>query len=175
MKKLILTSGLIVLLAMVATAQRYAFVDSEYILQNLPEYQTAKQEIDGLSEKWQKTIEAKYAAVDKLYKGYQAEKILLTEDLRAKKEQEIVEKEKEAKEYQRQKFGVEGELFKKRQELIKPIQDKIYAEIEKIAVSKSYAVIFDKASSASNILYADPKYDKSDEVLRKLGIDSQSE
>lgn len=151
-----------------ASAQKYAYVDTEYILDNISEYKAAQQQLDQLSISWQKEIEAKYAVIDKLYKDYQAEQILLTEEMRRKREQEITNKEKEVKEFQKQKFGYEGELFKKKQELIKPIQDKIYNAVKKIATDQSYAVIFDKTSDLI-MLYANPKYDKSDEVLTAMG------
>lgn len=149
-------------------AQKYAYIDSQYILENISEYKAANQQLDQLSIAWQKDIEAKYAVIDKLYKDYQAEQILLTEEMRRKREQEITNKEKEVKEFQKQKFGYEGELFKKKQELIKPIQDKIYNAVKKIATEQGYAVIFDKSGDLV-MLYTNPKYDKSDEVLAAMG------
>lgn len=155
------------------SAQKYAYVDTQYILDNISEYKAAQQQLDQLSISWQKEIEAKYAAIDKLYKDYQAEQILLTEEMKRKREQEITTKEKEVKEFQKQKFGYEGELFKKKQELVKPIQDKIYNAVKKIATDQSYAVIFDKTSDLI-MLYANPKYDKSDEVLSAMGYKAGS-
>lgn len=149
-------------------AQKYAFIDSQYILDNISEYKAAQQQLDQLSISWQKDIEAKYGVIDKLYKDYQAEQILLTEEMRRKREQEITNKEKEVKEYQKQKFGYEGELFKKKQELIKPIQDKIYNAVKKMATDQSYAVIFDKSGDLV-MLYTNPKYDKSDDILEAMG------
>jgi outer membrane protein len=149
-------------------AQKYAYVDTQYILDNISEYKASLQQLDQLSVNWQKEIEAKYANIDKLYKDYQAEQILLTDDMKKKREAEITTKEKEVKEFQKQKFGYEGELFKKKQELIKPIQDKIYNAVKKMATDQSYAVIFDKSSDLI-MLYANPKYDKSDEILSALG------
>ena len=161
--------------AMMATtavyAQKYAYVDTQYILDNISEYKAAQQQLDQLSVNWQKEIEAKYANIDKLYKDYQAEQILLTEDMKKKREIEITGKEKEVKEYQKQKFGYEGELFKKKQELIKPIQDKIYNAVKKMATDQSFAVIFDKSSDLI-MLYANSKYDKSDDILTALGYKS---
>lgn len=158
----------LVLSTNVATAQKYAFIDSQYILDNISEYKAAQQQLDQLSVSWQKEIEAKYAVIDKLYKDYQAEQILLTEEMRRKREQEITTKEKEVKEFQKQKFGYEGELFKKKQELVKPIQDKIYNAVKKIATDQGYAVIFDKSGDLV-MLYTNPKYDKSDDVLATMG------
>ncbi len=151
-----------------AFAQKYAFIDSQYILDNISEYKAAQQQLDQLSINWQKEIESKYAVIDKLYKDYQAEQILLTEEMKKKREQEITSKEKEVKEFQKSKFGYEGELFKKKQELIKPLQDKIYNAVKKIATDQSYAVIFDKSGDLI-MLYTNPKYDKSDEVLASMG------
>ena len=149
-------------------AQKYCYVDTQYILDNITEYKAAQQQLDQLSVSWQKEIEAKYAFIDKLYKDFQAEQILLTDEMKKKRENEIVQKEKEVKEFQKQKFGYEGELFKKKQELVKPIQDKIYNAIKKMATDQSYAVVFDKSSDLI-MLYANPKYDKSDEILNALG------
>jgi outer membrane protein len=170
MKKFILAFTLLtgICSSMPVMAQKYAYIDSQYILDNISEYKAAMQQLDQLSIAWQKEIEAKYAVIDKLYKDYQAEQILLTEEMRRKREQEITTKEKEVKEFQKQKFGYEGELFKKKQELIKPIQDKIYNAVKKIATEQSYAVIFDKSGDLV-MLYTNPKYDKSDDVLEAMG------
>jgi outer membrane protein len=149
-------------------AQKYAYIDSQYILDNISEYKAANQQLDQLSISWQKEIEAKYSIIDKLYKDYQAEQILLTEDMKKKREQEITNKEKEVKEFQKSKFGYEGELFKKKQELVKPLQDKIYNAVKKIATEQSYAVIFDKSGDLI-MLYTNPKYDKSDDILSSMG------
>jgi|NOAtaT_6_FD_contig_41_1340043_length_1274_multi_2_in_0_out_0_2 outer membrane protein len=176
MKKNLRTSLLLIaslLICGVSSAQKYAFIDSQYILDNISEYKAAQQQLDQLSISWQKEIESKYAVIDKLYKDYQAEQILLTEDMRRKREMEITNKEKEVKEYQKQKFGYEGELFKKKQELVKPIQDKIYNAVKKLATEQSYAVIFDKSGDLV-MLYTNPKYDKSDDVLQAMGYKAGS-
>ncbi len=152
-------------------AQKYAYIDSKYILENISEYKAAQQQLDQLSVAWQKDIESKYANIDKLYQDYQAEQILLTEDMKRKRETEITNKEKEVKEFQKQKFGYEGELFKKKQELVKPIQDKIYTAVKKLATDQSYAVIFDKSGDLI-MLYSNPKYDKSDDILAAMGYKS---
>lgn len=149
-------------------AQKYCYVNTEHILENIPEYKSAQKQLDQISVQWQKEIEAKYTMIDKLYKDYQADQILLTEEMRKKRESEIVNKEKEVKDMQKQRFGVDGDLFKKKQELVKPIQDKIYNAIKKMATDQSYAVVFDKAG-ALTMLFANPKYDKSDEILLQLG------
>ena len=151
-----------------AVAQKMGYVDTEYILQNIPEYQDAQNEIEEYSKQWQQEIEAKYGEVDKMYKAYQADAVLLPEDLRQKREQEIVDFEQEIKELQKQYFGTDGELFQKRQELIKPIQEKIFNAIEEIANTKNYGFIFDKASGPV-LMYVDSKYDISDDVLDQIG------
>jgi outer membrane protein len=167
MKKLFITS-LMLILATISFSQRFAYVDTEYILKNIPAYQAAQNQLDNQAKQWQKEIEDIYAKIDKMYKDYQAEKVLLTEDMRNKRENEIIEKEKEAKALQKQYFGKDGELFKKRQELIKPIQDDIFNAVKEIAAEGNFSVIFDSAGGMS-MLYTDPKYDKSDDVLEKLG------
>jgi outer membrane protein len=149
-------------------AQRYAFVDSRYILENMEEYKEAQIELDAMSKRWQETVEAKMAELNRMRTSFEAEKILLTDQMKAKRETEIKDKETEIRDYQKSKFGVNGELFKKRQELIQPLQDQIYSAIKELAKERSYALIFDKGSN-SNILFGDPKYDKSDEILKKLG------
>ncbi len=149
-------------------AQRFAYVDSEYILSQIPSYTEAQKALDDLSVRWQEQIEAKYSEIDKLYKAYQAEQVLLTEEMKAKREEEIISKERSVKDFQKEKFGVDGELFKKRKQLVEPIQEEIYEALKSIAKAEGLSMIFDK-STESNILFADQKYDKSDQVIRKLG------
>lgn len=155
-------------------AQKFAYVDTEYILSNIPEYKSAQQQLDQLSVQWQKEIETRYAQIDKLYKAYQAEQILLTEEMRKKREDEILNKEKEVKDFQKEKFGYQGDLFKKKQELVKPIQDKIYNAVKKYAEDHSYAFIFDKSSDLI-MLFANARYDKSDEILKAMGYTAGTE
>ena len=161
--------ALFTLTGSMASAQKYAYVRTDYILNNIPAYADAQEQLDQLSKQWQQEVEGKFSEVDKLYQAYLKEQILLTEDLKKKREGEIVAKEKEAKEFQKSKFGADGELFRKRQELIKPIQEEIYNAIEQIATTGNYAVIFDK-SGDTNIMWANTRYDKSEDVLRKMGI-----
>lgn len=164
-------TSIVVLLLMttsIAFSQNFGYVDTEYILENIPDYKDAQDELDKLSIEWQKQLERKYSEIDKMYKNYQAEQILLTEDMKVKREDEIIKKEKEAKEYQKNKFGVDGELFQKRKELVKPVQDKVYKAISEIANYKKLGVVFDKAS-ALTMLYTNPKYNLSDDVLKKMG------
>ena len=153
--------------------QKYAFVDTEYILDNIPEFQDAQDELDDLSAKWQKEVEDKYAEVDEMYKKYKAESVLLPDDIKKKREDEIVAKEREVKELQKKYFGPEGELFKKRQELVQPIQEKVFNAIENIANTRNYSFVFDKAGGMT-LLYGNPKYDISDDVLDEVGTVMQT-
>jgi len=164
----VLFLAIALLFASGVSAQKYAYIDSDYILKNVPEYQDAQAQMDDLSEKWQKEIEVKFNEIEALYKKYQADVVLLPADMKKKREEEIINMEKEVKQFQQEKFGQDGALFQKRQELIKPIQDKIYNALEEIAKSKNYSFVFDKANGAS-IMYANPKYDISDDVLDELG------
>jgi outer membrane protein len=168
-KKLVFTLALVLLIPMVNYAQKFAYVDTEYILSLLPDYKDAQKKLNEMAEKWQKEVDGKYEAIDKMYKEYQAEKILLTPDQQKQREDEIITKEKEAKAYQQKIFGYEGDLFKKRQELVKPIQDKVFEAIQKIAKDEALDFIFDKSSDMT-MLYSNAKYDKSDNVLTSLGV-----
>ena len=168
MKKISLIIGMVFLTSAIAMAQKYAFVDSEYIRKNIPAFNTAQEQLDKLSKQWEKEVADGYAVVEQMYKSYQNESPLLSQDMKTKREEDIINKEKEMKELQNKYFGVEGELFKKRQELVKPVQDEILKAIKDIAVEGSYAVIFD-SSTGGNILFANPKFDISDQVLEKLG------
>jgi outer membrane protein len=168
MKKIGVLTVLLFLSTMVGFAQKYAFVDSEYIRKNIPAFNTAQEQLDKLSQQWEKEVADGYAEVEKMYKAYQNETILLSQDMKVKREEAIIAKEKEMKDLQTKYFGVEGDLFKKREELVKPIQDEILKAIKEISIEGSYAVIFDTATGG-NILFANPKYDISDQVLEKLG------
>lgn len=170
MKKLILFSALFLAGLLTAAAQKFAYVDSEYILANLPEYTQAKFQLDQVAKKWQKEIEDKNAGLDKELKAYEAEKVLLTEDMRIKREKEIDEKRQAILDLQKRRFGKDGDLFKKQQELIKPIQDKVYDAIKEVSENKSYGIVFDKAG-ATTIMYGSAKFDISDQVIRSLGYE----
>jgi outer membrane protein len=150
-------------------AQRYAIVDTKYILNKMPEYQDAQKKLDQVSEQWQKEIDDKQATLNKMYKDYEAEQVMLSEELKKKREDELFNREKEVRDLQRKRFGFEGDLFKKREELVKPVQDKVYNAIQKIASNRLYDFILDK-SEGITVIFADPKLDKSDDVLRELGI-----
>lgn len=169
MKKIIFLIITVFGLTQFASAQKYGYVDSQYILEKMPEYKEAQKKLDDLSAQWQKELQAKQDEIAKMYKDYQKEQILLPEDMKIKRQDEIMLKEKEMKELQKSRFGVNGELFTKRQEMIKPIQEKIYKAIKEVAESGGYAFIFDKSNNPS-ILYADPKNDKTDQVIKKLGL-----
>lgn len=161
----------VLLLALTLTlghAQKFAYVDSEYILKSMPEYQSAKSQLNEISQRWQKEIDEKMKAYEKELKEYEAEKVLLTEDMRIKREEELKKKLESIQELQRKRFGKEGDLFKKRQELIKPIQDKIYAAIQELSETKNYGIVFDKAGSTT-IMFASAKFDISDQVIRTMG------
>ena len=149
-------------------SQRFAYVDSDYILNNIPDYLAAQEQLDKLATEWQKEIEARYEEVEALYRSYQNDRILMSEDMRKKRENEIVNMEAAAAELQRKYFGPEGELFQNQEELIRPIQDRIYKVIEKMANEGNYAVIFDTANSPT-MLYTNPRNDLSDDVLKQMG------
>ncbi len=168
MKKIALITAALLLTSAFASAQKYGFVDTDYIRKNIPAFNTAQEQLDKLSKQWEKEVADGYAEVEKMYKAYQNEVVLLSQDMKAKREEAIINKEREVKELQNKYFGVEGELFKKREELVKPIQDEILKAIKTIAAEGSYAVIFDTAAGG-NVLFANPKYDISDQVLEKLG------
>lgn len=167
--KRFIVSLIVAVSAFSAFAQKYAYVDTDYILSNIPAYKESQEQLDKLSIQWQKEIDEKYAEVDRLYKQFQVDKYLLTDDMKSQRELEIAQKEKEVKQLQKKRFGTDGDRFKKEQELIKPIQDEVYNALKDIAAADGYAVIFDSASSSLSMLYTDPKYDVSDEVLKKLG------
>jgi outer membrane protein len=171
MRRTAIISLLLILTSAMAIAQKYAFVDSDYIRQNIPAFNSAQEQLDQLSQQWEKEINDGYAVVEQMYKTYQSEAILLSQEMKTKREEEIIAREKEIKDLQNKYFGMEGELFKKREELVVPIQDEILNAIKEIAVDGSYAAIFDTAAGG-NILFANPRYDISDEVLEKLGYNN---
>lgn len=149
-------------------AQKFAYIDSDYVLLHMQEYADAQKELNQMSIDWQAEIEEKLAAVDRLETAYRAERILLTPEMRSKREEEIEAKRAEAKALQKEKFGVEGELFRQRQALIQPVQDRIFEELKDLANKSQYMVIFDK-SNQSNMLFTNPKYDISDKLIKALG------
>ena len=168
MKKILLSFLVLFVFAGTGFSQKFAFVDTEYILDRIPSYKAAQDQIDKLSKDYEQEISDKYAEVEKLYKSFQNEKVLMTEEQRNKKENDIVNQEKSIKDLQKKYFGPEGTIFQKREELIKPIQDEVYKAVKELALEGGYAVIFDTAAGAT-ILYENARYNKSDEVLEKLG------
>ena len=168
MKKLLITAIFLCVLSAGAFAQRFAYVDSDYILKHVPEYNAAQKQLDALSAQWQKEVDSRFADIEKLYKTYQADQVLLTEEMRKRRESEIIEKEKEAKEFQRVKFGFEGDLFQQRTRLIKPIQEKVSKAVQAVADAQQLDMIFDKNSEIM-LLYANPRLDKSNDVVTRLG------
>jgi outer membrane protein len=168
MKKKILLFVFLIAVGTAAMAQKYAFIDTEYILENIPAYTAAQEQLDQVSGQYQKELESMHAEIEKMYQDFQAEAVLLSEDMKRKREDVIISKEKDYKDMQRKYFGPEGDLFKKRQGLVKPIQDDVFNAVQDIANEGSYAVIFDKAGSLT-MIYTNPKYDLSDQVLEKLG------
>jgi outer membrane protein len=150
-------------------AQRFAFVDSDYILKHIPEYAAAQKQLAALQDQWQKEVDSKSQEIERMYKAYEADKVLMTADMKKRREAEIADKEKEVREFQRVKFGPDGELAKKSDALIKPIQDRLTKAIQAVAESEDYDVIFDKNSEVI-MLYRNPRYDKSADVITRLGL-----
>lgn len=171
MKKIFLLAFSIVMLTVTANAQRYAIIDTKYILDKIPEYKEADKKLQAIANQWQKEIDEKQAQLDKMYKNYEAEQFMLSDELKKKREDELFNKEKEVRDLQKKRFGYEGDLFKERQKLVKPIQDRVYTAVQKIAVGRGYDFILDK-SEGITVIFADPKIDKSEDVLKELGIKS---
>ncbi|MDB5251831.1 MAG: rane protein [Flaviaesturariibacter sp.] len=169
MKKILLLAACAFIMAGAAHAQRYAVIDTKYILDRMPEYKNAQRNLDDIAAGWQKEIDKQQAELDKMYKDFDAEQVMLSDELRKKREDQLFVKEKALRDLQRQRFGYEGDLFKKRQELIKPVQDKVYNAVQKLAVQRGYDFILDK-SEGITVIFADPKLEKSDDVLKELGV-----
>ncbi|HLR37350.1 MAG TPA: OmpH family outer membrane protein [Chitinophagaceae bacterium] len=169
MKKIALISLLLLSTVAVVSAQRYAVIDSKYILEHMPAYEDAQAKLDQIADQWQQDVDSKFEKVDKLYRDYDAEKVMLSESLKKKRQDEIMQLEKKAQKLQKDYFGYHGKLFNKRKELIKPIQDKIYDAVQKLAAKKMYDFVLDKASGVT-VFYADPKLNKSDEILKILNL-----
>jgi outer membrane protein len=168
MKKLYFLGILLLVSFTSAFAQKYAYVDTDYILGKMPSYVAAQEQIDKISQKYQKELETLHAELDQIYKDFQGEVVLLSQDMKRKREEQIVNKEKEYKKLQRQYFGPEGDLAKKREALVKPIQDDVFNAVQTIAEQGAYSIVFDKAGGMT-MTYTNPKYDLSDMVLQKLG------
>ena len=168
MKRILLILAVSFLAVSTIQAQKFAYVDTDYILNNIPEFNQAQDKLDKISKQWQEEIEAIYAEVDKMYRDYQTQEVLLTDEMKTKRENAIIAKEKSAKDLQRKRFGPDADLYAKRQELIKPLQDKVYDAIQQLAANSKYAVIFDSSSDLI-MLYANPNLDKSDKILENMG------
>ena len=168
-KRFLILVVMFTMMGSVSYAQKLAYVDSEYIIKHVPEFTTAQKKLDDLSKQWEAEVDRQYADIEKLYQAYQKDQSQLSADMRRRREDEIVNKEKAVKEYQRSKFGVDGEIMKQRETMMKPIQDRINKAILDIATSLQLDFILDKKSEVS-FLYANPKLDKSNDVIIKLGL-----
>ena len=150
-------------------AQRYAIIDTKYILGKMPEYVDADKKLQAISDQWQKEIDNQQAQLNDMYKNYDAEQYMLSDTLKKKREDEIYNKEKEVRDLQKRRFGYQGDLFKERENLVKPIQDKVYNAVQKLAVAHGYDFVLDK-SEGITVIFADPKLDRSNDILQELGI-----
>ncbi len=166
-KKFVSTALFTLVLTTLALAQRIAYVDVTAVLESIPDYQKAQEQLDKIATQWRQEIALEQDKIKGMYSKYQAEQVMLSDEMKKQREEEIMNKEKEVRELQRQKFGPEGALFKKREELVKPIQDKVYTAIQKFAEDKGFEYVFEKGS-ASGMLYADKKYDKTEDIKTML-------
>jgi outer membrane protein len=169
MKKILFVACSLWLASFTVTAQKYAIIDTKYILDKMPEYRDAQKKLDDFAISWQKEIDDQQADLDKMYRDFEAEQVMLSDELKKKREDQLFNKEKALRDLQRKRFGFEGDLFKKRQELVKPVQDKVYNAVQKLAVQRSLDFILDK-SEGITVIFADPKLDKSDDILKELGV-----
>ena len=169
MRRLLILAALVFTVGSTSFAQRIAIVDVTSVLEGMSDYQTAQQEVDKIAAAWRQEIGVEYDKIKSMYNKYQAEQVLLSADAKTAKENEIMEAEKKVRELQKQRFGPDGDLFSKRQELVQPIQEKVFAAIEEYASDRGYDIIFDKAGAAG-ILFTSDEYDKTDDVKRKLGL-----
>ena len=171
MKKLLFIALSLVLASVTVSAQRYAIIDTKYILDKMPEYKDADKRLAAVSEQWQKEIDDKQGQLNQMYRNFDAEQYMLSDELKKKREDQLFNLEKEVRDLQKKRFGYEGDLFKERQKIVKPVQDKVYNAIQKMAVNRGYDFVLDK-SEGITVIFADPKLDKSDEVLKELGLKS---
>lgn len=169
MDKILIAVSVALMMALNIDAQRVAIVDVSAILENLDDYNAAQNEIDQVSAKWRQDIAQEYDKIKSMYNKYQAEQVLLSDEVKIEREEEIMGKEKEVRDLQKRRFGPEGDLFRRRQELVSPIQDQVFTAIEEYAKIKGYDIIFDKAGAAG-LLYANDEFDKTEEIKRELGI-----
>jgi outer membrane protein len=173
MKKKILLLSFMLLAVMTVSAQKFALIDMEYVLKNVPAYERANEQLNQVSKKWQAEVEALNTEAATLYKNYQNEVVFLSQEQKKKRQENIVQKEKQASDLKRKYFGPEGELFKKRTSLITPIQDEIYNAVKDISEQRGYSLVVDRSSESAGIIYGSPKVDISNEVLQKLGYSNQ--
>lgn len=169
MKKIVTTLTMLAMMVGISFAQKLAYVDSEYVMKHIPEYASAQKKIDDLSQQWQSEVDKQYEEIERMYQAYQNDQPKLNADMRRRREDEIVNKEKSVKEYQRSKFGYDGEIIKQREALLKPIQERVDKAIQAVATAGQLDFILDRRSEVS-FLYANPKLDKSNEVISKLGL-----
>ncbi|MCH5600391.1 OmpH family outer membrane protein [Niabella ginsengisoli] len=169
MRKIFVLTLMLCLAATFSYAQKYAVIDTRYIFDKMPEFKQVQKQVDAQAATWQKDIDTKQAVLDKLYSDYEAEETMMSEDLKKQKEDELFNKEKELRDLQKKRFGFEGDLFKKRQELMEPLQKKVADAVNKLSKANGYDLVFDK-SEGKSIIFADPKLDKSEDVLRELRL-----
>lgn len=169
MKKILITLSLTLITITSAWAQRFAYVDSDYILKHIPEYASSQKQLAALSGQWQKEVDGRFQEIDRLYKAYQADQVLMNAEMKKRREAEIVAKEKDAKDFQRSKFGPDGDLARRSNELMKPIQDRVAKAVQAVAEDENLDMVFDKNSEVI-MLYANPRYNKSDAVVTRLGL-----
>ncbi|MVN89852.1 OmpH family outer membrane protein [Mucilaginibacter aquatilis] len=169
MKKIILTIVIALISVSASWAQRFAYVDSDYILKHIPEYASSQKQLAALSDQFQKQVDSRFQEIDRLYKAYQADQVLMTPEMKKRREAEIVDKEKAAKDFQRSKFGPDGELSQRSSSLVKPIQERVSKAVQAVAEGENLDMIFDKNSEVM-MLYANPRYNKSDAVVTRLGL-----
>jgi len=168
MKKLVVLIAAIFGFTVMVQAQKMAYIDTEYIMENIPAYKAAQNQLDQVSSQYQKELESIHAEIEQMYKDFQAESVLLSDDMKRKREDVIITKEKEYKQLQKKYFGPNGDLFKKRQGLVKPIQDDVFTAVQDISNEGNYSIVFDKAGGTT-LFFTNPKFDLSDQVLQKLG------
>lgn len=168
MKKFLLVCLITLSAALTANAQKYALLDMEYVLKNIPAYERANEQLNQVSKKWQAEVEALNTEASTMYKNYQNEMVFLSQEQKKARQEAIMKKEKDASDLKRKYFGPEGELFKKRESLMSPIQEDIYTAVKEIAELRGYSLVLDRSSN-TGVIYGSPKADISNEVLQKLG------
>ena len=169
MKKVLFATLFLLCAAGTIQAQKYAVIDTKYILGKMPDYVDADKKLQQISDQWQKEIDNLQSQLNEMYKNYDAEQYMLSDDLKKKREDELFNKEKELRDLQKRRFGYQGDLFKEREKLVKPIQDRVYNAVQKMAVAHGYDFVLDR-SEGITIIFADPKLDKTEEVLKELGV-----